>query len=232
MNVLTINLNDEYINEFNEYTEIGTAVSSVNGIQEMIHNIMKDSYDFCVYTSEDNEIYWKTVYECIKGIRPFAKHVLLVEEGDVSTMLDANLMDIEVVLEISKGVKVHLSEMKKYGRVSDLGGKYDPDYKSDESIQISKGLTLDMRNLMALTYEGNIKLTDIEISILEVLVDFKGAPVSREDILNNIDPFRSEGNHRKIDSHVKNIREKLGFRVIQSVRGIGYRINMNTGRLK
>ncbi|MFA5466241.1 MAG: response regulator transcription factor [Candidatus Izemoplasmatales bacterium] len=74
-------------------------------------------------------------------------------------------------------------------------------------------------------------LTEKEYLILELLASNQGKTVSREEIIESIWGYDFIGESRTIDVHIKKIREKLTQigqypDPIQTIRGIGYKINL------
>jgi len=71
---------------------------------------------------------------------------------------------------------------------------------------------------------GPLKLTAAEWKILLYLSSNNGAVVTREQILDRCLEYSFEGYDRTVDTHIKNLRSKLGSPDwIETVRGYGYR---------
>jgi DNA-binding response OmpR family regulator len=87
------------------------------------------------------------------------------------------------------------------------------------------GLVLDPDNF-AITLRGEpIRTTKTEFQLLAYLMDRRGKIVAREDLMRDIMGYDNYLYDRTIDTHVKNLRKKLGDSVtIETVRGTGYRI--------
>ncbi len=69
-----------------------------------------------------------------------------------------------------------------------------------------------------------LKLTATEWKILLFLTSNNGTVVTREQILNRCLEYTFEGYDRTVDTHIKNLRAKLGSPDwIETVRGYGYR---------
>ena len=76
-----------------------------------------------------------------------------------------------------------------------------------------------------ITYEGeHLDFTTKEFELLQLLLVNKGKVFSREELLTLIWGYDFFGDARNIDVHIKNIRKKLPFDLIKTVKGIGYRI--------
>ena len=69
-----------------------------------------------------------------------------------------------------------------------------------------------------------IKLTTKEILIIKLLYENRGRVVTRDVILDSVWGNEYVGEDRLIDTHIKNIRKKLGNELIVTVKGVGYRL--------
>lgn len=101
----------------------------------------------------------------------------------------------------------------------------------DDSDKILKynGLVLNV-TAREVTYQGEIiHLTQTEFDLLNVLIEHKGMVLTREKLVELIWGMEFMGDDRTVDSHIKNLREKLKDAGIQSslvktVWGIGYKV--------
>lgn len=71
----------------------------------------------------------------------------------------------------------------------------------------------------------SIQLTQHELSILLLLVENPKKVFTREDLIEKIFGFDTTMNPRIVDQHIKNIRKKIGSDYIQTVFGLGYKMN-------
>jgi two-component system alkaline phosphatase synthesis response regulator PhoP len=72
-----------------------------------------------------------------------------------------------------------------------------------------------------------LDLTATEWGILTTLASVPGRPFSRYELVNRVRGYEFAGYERSIDSHVKNLRRKLGddpTSVVDTVVGVGYRL--------
>lgn len=74
--------------------------------------------------------------------------------------------------------------------------------------------------------ERELSLTPIEFSLLEVLLSNPGHVMSRQQLLDKVWGIDFVGTERTVDTHVRNLRQKLGSTVtrIESVRGLGFKL--------
>lgn len=72
--------------------------------------------------------------------------------------------------------------------------------------------------------ETEVELTSKEFDLLLTLVKNPGRVYTREMLLEMLWDYNSLVDERIIDSHIKNIRHKVGEGIIETVRGRGYRV--------
>src|SRR5580692_9980601 len=81
---------------------------------------------------------------------------------------------------------------------------------------------------MRQAYEGgkSLGLTPYEFQLLRFLADRVGRVFTRQELLSRVWGYRHVGRVRTVDTHVLNLRAKLGElgERLQSVRGMGYKL--------
>lgn len=70
-----------------------------------------------------------------------------------------------------------------------------------------------------------VELTQKEFEMLYVLLINKGIVLTRQKLLNMVWGEDYYGEERIVDTHIKNIRKKLGVNLNSTIRGVGYRID-------
>lgn len=89
-----------------------------------------------------------------------------------------------------------------------------------------KNLTLDLDGYKGYAGGESIDLTPREFEILRELLTHKGRILTRQNLLQTLWKYEFFGEERIIDTHIKNLRKKLGDAdYIETVRGVGYRID-------
>ena len=68
-----------------------------------------------------------------------------------------------------------------------------------------------------------LELTAREFDLLHTLLAVPGRVFTREMLLSRLWGYDFYGDDRVVDSHIKNLRRKLGRDYIETVRGLGYR---------
>lgn len=76
------------------------------------------------------------------------------------------------------------------------------------------------------TYDGeNLELTKREFLLLQILLENRGRVLTRQALLNQVWDYDFFGDERIVDTHIKNLRKKLPIEFIETVRGVGYKID-------
>ncbi len=88
-----------------------------------------------------------------------------------------------------------------------------------------QNLTLDLDGYTA-TIDGNsYELTQREFEVLRELLMHQGRVMTRQNLLNKLWQYDFYGDERVVDTHIKNLRKKLQIDFIQTIRGVGYKID-------
>ncbi|GAB3062077.1 response regulator transcription factor [Sediminivirga luteola] len=84
---------------------------------------------------------------------------------------------------------------------------------------------LDLRRRRAYVGEKEVDLSARELSLAEVLVEHRGQVLSREQLLSRVWGYDFDPGSNVVDVYVGYLRKKLGSTFIQTVRGVGYRVD-------
>lgn len=71
-----------------------------------------------------------------------------------------------------------------------------------------------------------VELAPKEYDLLVYLVKNNKIALSREKLLNEVWGYDFLGDDRTIDTHIKNLRKKIGKGAIKTIRGIGYKLDL------
>ena len=88
-----------------------------------------------------------------------------------------------------------------------------------------KELVMDLSAYQAFVNDQIIELTQREFDLLSDLLMNQGKVMSRQSLLNRVWGYDYFGDERIVDTHIKNIRKKLNRDYIETIRGVGYRID-------
>lgn len=88
-----------------------------------------------------------------------------------------------------------------------------------------KNLVLDMDSYTAEVDDVSFDLTQREFEVLRELLLNQGRVLTRQNLLDKLWKYDFYGDERVVDTHIKNLRKKLGIDFIQTIRGVGYKID-------
>ena len=98
------------------------------------------------------------------------------------------------------------------------------------SSELSTGrLTMYIDRHVVLADGKEVALTFKEFELLKYLMENEGIVLTRDKLLEEVWGYEYEGETRTVDVHIRTLRQKLGEagKVIETVRGVGYRIGGN-----
>ena len=88
-----------------------------------------------------------------------------------------------------------------------------------------KNMILNIENYEVYVDNQKVTLTYREFEILKLFLENQGKVFTRDNILNSIWNYDYFGDDKIVNTHIKNIRKKLGYDYIETVRGVGYKID-------
>ncbi len=95
------------------------------------------------------------------------------------------------------------------------------------TVLTAGGITLERLAHRVAVRGRPVDLTRIEYKLLSTLMENPGRVLTREALLESVWPAEANIEIRTVDTHLRRLREKLGVgsRLIQTIRGFGYRID-------
>ena len=88
-----------------------------------------------------------------------------------------------------------------------------------------QNLLLDLDNYTAMVDGTAYELIQREFEVLRELLTHQGRIMTRQNLLDKLWRYDFYGDERVVDTHITNLRKKLGIGFIQTVRGVGYKID-------
>jgi DNA-binding response OmpR family regulator len=86
------------------------------------------------------------------------------------------------------------------------------------------GVRLDLKTRRATVGDKTVDLTAREFSLLEALLRHADQVLSREQLLSQVWGYFFDPSTNLVNVYVNSLRKKLGADIIQTVRGVGYRL--------
>ncbi|MDP4553541.1 response regulator transcription factor [Alkalihalobacillus macyae] len=120
-------------------------------------------------------------------------------------------------------------------RVNALLRRHEIGQSSSTPYFIQDGLSIDSVSREVKVNEQLVEFTRKEFELFHLLVSQPNQVYTREILLNQIGSFDDFHDLRTVDTHVKNIREKLRksdlpFNPIKTIWGVGYKFNKEEDR--
>ncbi|MDM5431176.1 response regulator transcription factor [Bacillus mycoides] len=107
-------------------------------------------------------------------------------------------------------------------RVEALLRRTDSSFSPSRVIQL-KEMMVDLDGFKVSVNGEEVELTTKEFEILVVLLENNRKVLTRESLLAKAWGFDFYGETRVVDTHIKNLRKKLGVPYIKTLKGFGYK---------
>jgi Response regulators consisting of a CheY-like receiver domain and a winged-helix DNA-binding domain len=97
---------------------------------------------------------------------------------------------------------------------------------SEKEVKVIEvhSLKIDLEKRDVIFGDKPLELTKMEYDLLRLLAESPGRVFSREEILNKVWGFENYPSTRTVDTHVLQLRQKISEDMIETMRGIGYRL--------
>lgn len=115
--------------------------------------------------------------------------------------------------------------LRKIGAVLRRSGKSAFEDKTQEDILTYGNLKVDLAGYHVWENSRKIELTQKEFELLREFLLNQGRVLTRNQLLDAVWGTDYFGEDRIVDTHIKNLRKKLEEDYIDTIRGVGYRID-------
>jgi two-component system, OmpR family, response regulator len=156
----------------------------------------------------------RTVLSEILRVRPGQAVLVLSCSSDVSTKVEC--LDLGARDYLTKPFS--LAEL-----VARVRAGLRDNAKRTEVLRVGD-LTLDAGRLVADSGAGPVALTRLEFLCLRALMDHGGGPMTKSELLASVWGIDFDPGSNLVDVCIRRLRAKLGFALIETVRGEGYRL--------
>ena len=148
-------------------------------------------------------------------------------------MLTARGDDINRIIGLQIGADDYLSKpfnpLELLARINAVlrRTQAEPEQKEDHGVLVVGDVEMDSRTRTVRRAGTVVELTVVEYSLLEKLLSAPGRIVEREELVKEVLHRNLSPLDRSMDTHVSNLRRKLGHHVngverIKTVRSVGY----------
>ena len=95
---------------------------------------------------------------------------------------------------------------------------------AESTVLTSGAIALDLRTRRVRMGERDIELTAREFALVETFLRHPDQVLSREQLLGHVWGYDFDPGSNVVDVYIRYLRRKLGDEVIETVRGMGYRL--------
>ena len=161
------------------------------------------------------------------SLKDTSSHKIIKEQLSIPVLiLTAKNEDEDQILSFNSGADDYISKPVNFSililRVKALLRRV----LEDINVINYSDLVIDLNSHIVKIKNEEIPLTRKEFEILVYLIENRNKVLSREDIKEKIWDKNKESDIRLVDTHVKNLRTKLGEYgdIIKTIRGYGYKV--------
>jgi DNA-binding response OmpR family regulator len=155
----------------------------------------------------------------LRRLRPDQRVLVLSCLSDVTAKVD--LLDAGAKDYLTKPFS--LDELLARVRVQLRTDQHGGDQGAGDIVKAGR-LVLDLGRMQADAGLGPVPLTRLEILLLRTLMEHAGESVPKGALLASVWGIDFDPGSNVVDVCVRRIRSKLGFELIETVRGAGYRL--------
>lgn len=154
----------------------------------------------------------------------------VVTEKTPVIMVTAKDAEYDKVLGLDCGADDYISKpfgmMELISRVKAVLRRAE---NADDKAYFAGPVCLDVKSHTVTVNSKPVELTLKEFDLLHLLMKNAGSVMTRDVLLESVWGYDFDGETRTVDVHVRKLRSKLsdGADIIETVRGVGYRISMH-----
>ena len=156
--------------------------------------------------------------------RKVLKAILRVQPNQAVLVLSCN-WDVGVKVQcLDLGAKDYLTKPFSLAElIARVRARLRDDARLAEVARVGS-LTLDAGHLVADKGDGPVPLTRLEFLCLRALMEHAGESVTKGELLASVWGIKFDPGSNMVDVCIRRLRAKLGFGLIETVRGEGYRL--------
>lgn len=197
----------------------GYAVDSARDGTDGLRQAAARGYGLIILDLVMPETDGRSVLARLRRDRPDQAVLVLSCVSDVSTKVDC--LDLGAKDYLTKPFA--LAELLARVRVQ-LRGEHQPHEHQLHEVLRAGQLVLDLGRLQADSGIGPVALTRLEVMLLRELMEHPGRSVPKDQLLATVWGLDFDPGSNVVDVCVRRLRSKLGFDLIETVRGAGYRL--------
>lgn len=157
----------------------------------------------------------EAVLQELLAVRPDQQVLILSARSDVSDRV--RFLDLGASDYVTKPFVLSELIARVGARVRDVGAALERAARA--------GIRVDTEDRSVDTGNGPVRLTDREYRLIRHLKEHPGKAVSRQELLADVWGMWYDPGTNVVEVTIGRIRQKLGPDIIETVRGVGYRIS-------
>ena len=193
---------------------VDAACDGADGLRQSARN----GYALIILDLVMPETDGRTVLTTLHQDRPEQAVIVLSCVSDVATKVSC--LDLGAKDYLTKPFA--LAELLARVRVQ-LRSEHGHEHQLTEVLRAGP-LVLDLGRLQADSGVGPIALTRLEVMVLRELMEHPGQSVAKDQLLATVWGIDFDPGSNVVDVCIRRLRSKLGFDLIETVRGAGYRL--------
>ncbi len=196
-------------------TSAGITVDFASTGWEGLHRTVEGDYDLVILDLVMPDVDGRLVLERLMHARPDQPVLVLSCLADVSSKVDC--LDLGAQDYLTKPFS--LAEL-----LARVRARLRAEWHGPSEVLRVGDLALDTVRLRANCGHGAVALTRLEFLLLRELMEHAGQSVPKDQLLSSVWGYAFDPGSNVVDVCVRRLRRKLGFELIKTVRGEGYRL--------
>ena len=96
----------------------------------------------------------------------------------------------------------------------------------DQKILSANGIELNTESRTVHRNGSPVSLTQLEFELLQSFLNHKNQVLTRDNLISQVWGYDFEGDEKTVNIHIMNLRRKLGVDCIRTIRGVGYKFEI------
>lgn len=96
----------------------------------------------------------------------------------------------------------------------------------DQKILSANGIELNTESRVVYRNGSPVSLTQLEFELLQTFLNHKNQVLTRDNLISQVWGYDFEGDEKTVNIHIMNLRRKLGVDCIRTIRGVGYKFEI------
>lgn len=96
----------------------------------------------------------------------------------------------------------------------------------DQKILSANGIELNTESRAVYRNGSPVSLTQLEFELLQTFLNHKNQVLTRDNLISQVWGYDFEGDEKTVNIHIMNLRRKLGVDCIRTIRGVGYKFEI------